>query len=250
MNEKRRWLRDILTPISRLHYFIWRLSKSKQTIVVNLQIGGRIEIRPQPTTDIMTAYEIFVAEAYEKPLQVPNIYPKFIVDIGANVGHSLIYWANLYPESKLIAFEPHPDHLLMIYKNLHQNSLLNRVLVVGSAVSNRNAKSFLTDNENESAVVDDYKPGTFSIKVRDLFEEIGNETVDLLKIDIEGGEYPIFADQRFEKLDVRMIVMEWHNTDEVPNGLDWSKQRLVSLGYQVTEGKLNYPTAGILWAWK
>jgi FkbM family methyltransferase len=250
MSKDMKWFRDALTPASRLRYLLWRVSKSNQTIVVNLQRGGRLEIRPQPTTDTITGYEIFSAEAYEKPQQVPTFSPKFIVDIGANVGHSLVYWANLYPESKLIAFEPHPEHLLMVYKNLQHNSLLNRVHVVGSAASNKNAKSFLTNNENESIVVDDYQAGVFQIKVRDLFEEIENETVDLLKMDIEGGEYPILADPRFEKLDARMIVLEWHNTPEVPNGLEWCKNRLVSLGYQVTAGKLTYPTAGILWAWK
>lgn len=250
ITQERKWLRDSLTPASRIKYLLWRLSKSKKTVVVNLEKEGKIEIRPQPTTDMVTGYEMFVAEAYKQPSAVPKISPNLIIDIGANVGYSLVYWANLYPNAKIVAFEPHPAHLEMIYKNIHHNSLSNKVKVIESAASNKNAQSFLTDNENESIVVDDYKSGTISIKVRDLFEEIGNEKIDLLKMDIEGGEYSILGDRRFEKLNVQTLVLEWHNTEKIDNGLEWSKTRLISLGYQVIEGQLNYEKAGILWGWK
>ncbi len=138
----------------------------------------------------------------------------------------------------------------MLYRHLELNALLNRVRVVGSAISNCNAECFLTDNENESVVVEKYKPGRLLIKVRDFFTEIGSQTIDLLKMDIEGGEYALLKDKRFETLDVRMLVLEWHDTAEISNGREWCSERLSSLGFNITDGEIRYAKAGILWAWK
>lgn len=247
---KKKWLRDILNPVDRFRYLLWRVSRSKTPILVSLQDNKKLVLRPAPTTDLATAYEIFINRAYYKPPQVPEPSPKFIVDVGANVGYSLLYWGYAYPTAQIIAFEPHPTHLLMLYRNLEINALLNRIRVVGSAVSNCNTESFLTDNENESVVVEKYESGRLPIKVRDFFTEIGSQTIDLLKMDIEGGEYPILKDPRFEKLNIRMIVLEWHDTDEIPNGREWCSERLSSLGFKIADGQLRYANAGILWAWK
>jgi FkbM family methyltransferase len=249
-DAKKKWLRDILNPFDRFRYLLWRASRSQMPIVVSLQDGTKLLLRPSPTTDLATAYELFIDRAYEKPMQVPEPSPGLIVDLGANVGYSVIHWAHIYPNARLVAFEPHPTHILMLYRHLELNAVLNRVQVVGSAASNCNAESFLTNDENESVVVEKYESGRLPIKVRDFFTEFGTQTIDLLKMDIEGGEYAILKDQRFETLDVRMIVLEWHNTAEISNGWQWCSERLSSLGYSLADGKLRYANAGILWAWK
>lgn len=208
----KKWLRDLLKPYDRWRYLLWRASHIKRYIIVTLQDGKKLIIRPKPTTDLATAHEIYIARAYKKPLQVPEPAPGLIVDLGANVGYSVVHWAYTYPTARLVAFEPHPAHLLILYRHLEINALLNRVQVEGSAVSNCNTESFLIDNENESAVVKTYEPGRLLIKVRDFFTEIRDQTIDLLKIDIEGGEYALLKDKRFETLDVKILVLEWHNT--------------------------------------
>jgi FkbM family methyltransferase len=249
-SSKKRWFRDILSLSSKIHYLLWRTLGGQKPILVKFEDGSKLEVRAKPKIDDMTAHEIFVAQTYEQPAVVPKIFPKLIVDVGANIGCSLIYWANLYPQAKLIAFEPNPENLLMLYKNLDHNSLMERVLVINSALSNKTGKAFLTNDENESMLADTAEGSTFPIVVRDFFEEIGQEKIDLLKIDIEGGEYPILLDQRFEQLSVQLLVMEWHNTSEIDNGFKWCSGRLKSMGYSVVEGKLNYENAGTLWAWK
>jgi Methyltransferase FkbM domain len=95
-----------------------------------------------------------------------------------------------------------------------------------------------------------YEPGRLPIKVRDFFTEIGCQPIGLLKMDIEGGEYAILSDRRFDTLDVRIIVLEWHNTQEVANGRQWCGERLSSLGFSIADGAIRYANAGIIWAWK
>lgn len=245
-----KWLRDLLRPADRLKYLLWRVSKSKKPVVVKLQDGKRLILRPRPTTDLGTAFEIFISQAYLRPAIVPEPKPELIVDLGANVGYSVLHWAQSYPTARLIAYEPHPVQLGILNRHLELNVLQSRVEVIGSAVSNTNAESFLTDDENESVLTVEDKPGRLPVTVRDFFKEIGSQRIDLLKMDIEGGEYSILSDDRFEKLDVRTIVMEWHNTDEVPDGRQWCIERLTSLDFKVSDGALRYDRAGMLWAWK
>ncbi|MBM3459544.1 MAG: FkbM family methyltransferase, partial [Armatimonadetes bacterium] len=44
-----------------------------------------------------------------------------------------------------------------------------------------------------------------------LMEQFGHPTIHLLKLDIEGAEYPVLADLVRSKLDVRQIVVEFHH---------------------------------------
>ena len=76
-------------------------------------------------------------------------------------------------------------------------------------------------------------------------------TIDLLKMDIEGSEYPLLADSRFERLDVKALVVEWHVTAEHPasEGRDWCLERLHQLGYQ-TQITCDEVDHGIIWAFR
>ena len=84
----------------------------------------------------------------------------------------------------------------------------------------------------------------------DFFEDVGAAPFDLLKLDIEGGEYAILGDDRFARLKPRRIALEWHTRPEVPDGRGWCVERLKGLGYQVTDGNLQHDGGGMLWAWQ
>jgi FkbM family methyltransferase len=246
----KKWLRDLLTPLSYLRYLLWRLSRSSKEIIVKLAKSKKIIIRPLPTNDLATAYEIFLDEAYQQPIEVPDISPELIVDIGANVGYSIIYFIQKYPNARLIAFEPLPIHLEIINKHLEVNQISNRVEVLEMAVSNTDSNMFIINKGCESVVIENFENDCLPIKVCDFFAFVGINKIDLLKMDIEGGEYSILNDERFEAINIRNIVLEWHNTESVINGHQWCSNRLTALGYKVVNGKLRYQNAGILWAWK
>jgi hypothetical protein len=57
-----------------------------------------------------------------------------MVDIGANIGAVLLYWASLSPSLSIHAYEPNPWALDTLRQNLVQNSLENRVQVFPEAV--------------------------------------------------------------------------------------------------------------------
>ncbi len=74
---------------------------------------------------------------------------------------------------------------------------------------------------------------------------------DLVKIDIEGGEWPLLTDPRFAALEVRALVIEYH-----PAGCPGPDPRaavtglLHAAGYRTQEIDDVPLGAGMLWAWR
>ena len=249
-----RRLRDLFRPADRLRYLLWRAASRGEALEVGLADGRRLAMRPPPAKDLMTAYELLLAGAYDPPAELPDPRPvRTLVDVGANVGYSLVLFAAQFPEAQILAFEPHPAHLELVYRHVVANGLTDRVLVVGAAAAARDGLAYLTDREYESAVVAGPGPGRLPIRLRDFFGEVealGPRTIDLLKVDIEGGEYELIDDPRFERLDIRTIVLEWHNTPDRPDGKSWCRDRLAGLGFELAAGALDYGTSGVLWGWR
>lgn len=242
-------LRDQLTRLSWLRYLAWRALPRGRRLTVRLRSGERLMLRPPPATDLDTAFELFVAEVYQPPFPVEPEATRRIVDVGANCGHSLIFWARHYPRAHLVAFEPHPVHLDVMEHNVALNALGGRLTLHRAAAGTRQGEVEFLDAENCSTIVEAPPEGrTLRVPLVDFFEAVGSEPIDLLKIDIEGGEYPLLSDPRFARLKVRNLVMEWHRTAERPDGKAWCERKLAELGYEVRPGIWTNEVNGLLWA--
>ena len=64
--------------------------------------------------DVTTLFQIFFAKEYKVP---SDLSPDFIIDCGANIGFSAIYFANEFPTSKIIALEPDKQNFGFLQKN-------------------------------------------------------------------------------------------------------------------------------------
>lgn len=248
--------RDVLTNGSRLRYMSWRLSHSREPITLALRSGPRIIMRPQPARDFGVAYDIFFNSMYGWPLTDGPAPPEgacHIVDVGANVGYSVLEWARRFPNGRIEAFEPHPRHLALIKAHVKLNALDARVTLHESAAGCAPRDAVLVDagpssfvpNQPPSLSPDDGLP----IHVSDFFETVDPQPIDLLKLDAEGAEYSLLADPRFGDLQVRAIVMEFHHRADGRDGGQWCTERLGRMGYRsailsrdrVTDG-------GLMWA--
>jgi FkbM family methyltransferase len=68
-----------------------------------------------------------------------------------------------------------------------------------------------------------------------LMRELGHEYLDVLKLDIEGGEYDVLADLLAESLPVRQLLVEFHhNFPTIPFARTESAVReLIAAGYEL-----------------
>src|SRR5579864_5909313 len=96
-------------PRVGLPTFTWpmRVHLNKQDIPVYLRAG---------TSDYSILKQIFVDDEYEPLRNLDG--PKCIIDCGANVGFSSLYFARLYPSAHILAIEPDEENAAVFLRNL------------------------------------------------------------------------------------------------------------------------------------
>ena len=226
-------------------YLVWRVLRLRCRLEVRLKTGERILFRPFPAEDHAAARSVFVFQEYAAPCQTARPMRR-IVDLGAHIGCSCLFWLRVYPGCRVEAFEPHPAHVEILRENLQRNGVLDRVKLHEAAAGVREGSMFLSNQGVSSRLSADYRPGHHRVEVVDFFETVGCTPIDLLKIDVEGSEYALLADARFSALQTHAIVMEWHPTVMHPAecGAAWCRQQLTRFGYEVAQHK------GLIWAWR
>lgn len=157
---------------------------------------------------IFTVYETFNDQDY----YVPGVDGREVVDIGAGVGDTAIYFAKL-GASKVIAVEPLPVLVKEIEENLKINGLEERVVVINAALGSSKGKIRVPKDYNIYYSFA-YKPnGEGEIEIDKItLSDILRMTSDpyCLKMDCEGCEYDVIMNdyenlKKFEKL-----VFEFH----------------------------------------
>lgn len=263
-NQPQQRFRDLLASPSVAPFLLWRARGEKGDIDVTLKDGPRLLVRGH-TNDYHTAMEIFCWRQYDLPADVRLDNVRQIIDVGANVGYSLLYFAQKYPDAHITAFEPHPEHLARIRAHLEANRLSDRVTLIEAAAGTQEAQAFLSDEGAGSAV---QGSGGLPIAIVDFYANLPDGKIDILKMDIEGGEYALLSDPRFPGVAerTRCIALEWHRcvvmeygkgaaaaADASPpvaitDGADWCRRRLTGLGFRIIEGGVQYGVAGTFWA--
>ena len=124
----------------------------------------------------------------------------YFLDIGANFGLYSLQFANLYPNLKIVAWEPDKRNYAQFQSNILLNRLHNKITCHNQGASNKkNVVKFLQNNGNNTGQsrIENTKPS--STKDNKFSEaEINVDTVDnifkkkgykiLIKIDVEGHE--------------------------------------------------------------
>ncbi len=259
-------LREKMTLPSRVRYLLWRAGLTGKEVVVRLATGQLIVLDRSMQMSSGTAYEVFVSDVYRSPRKLDPRLVRRIVDVGANVGFSVAYFAAVYPSARIDAFEPHPAHLATLRKTVGLNLLCDRVNIRPVAVGCEAGEFALIDAGVCSNILNARSAhGSVSgsdiinVRVVDFFSEIAGNRVDLLKMDCEGAEYDILMDRRFTEIEVKAIVLEWHATTARPKADREILHRLQSVGWHVvpTSPEFPYPVpnlgilrAGMLWAYR
>jgi FkbM family methyltransferase len=229
-------LRDVMTPTSRLRYLAWRAFGVPETLTVRLMAGQRIFLRREaarePVDDAGVAREVFVEEPYRSPRPLDRLSVKRLVDVGANVGYSILYFLREYPQAIIDAFEPHPLHCAQIESHLGANCESRRVHIHPVAVGSKAGCAKLSDEGVGSHLVSSAGAG-LTVEVVDFFAWAGASEIDLLKLDCEGAEYDLVMDERFRTLKAKTIVLEWHATESHPEAERDILTRLESLGFEI-----------------
>ncbi len=236
-------------------YLLWRLFCSRKPVVVKTLQGQSLVLRPPPADDLVAAVEVFNVAIINllKPLPKNSIrfrgsLPKYGT-IGANVGYSMLFFAQRFPTAKISCFEPIPEHIEQLHRHVAINQLVKRVDIVGAAAGNRNhSMRFFVDGICSKATEEE---GAQTIVVRkvDVFSRVSQSPVRLLKIDIEGAEFE-FAGRRSIRLSTLPVRCRRvaHKSQQRPHAEADCRGILLEKGNQVLDGNAKDGSCGIIWA--
>jgi FkbM family methyltransferase len=161
--------------------------------------------------------EIFVNQMYSFRAETKT---PVIVDCGANIGMSCAYFKELFPESKVVAFEADPTIAKVLANNIKINDIRGVEIVEKAVWVDDNGVDFSSDGADGGAI---HGPGKSikvpSVRLRQRIEEIDG-TIDMLKIDVEGAETDVLIDSQQALDRVRHIFVEFHAWRDRPQRLD------------------------------
>lgn len=142
-----------------------------------------------------------------------------VLDIGANIGASAIYFANLYPNARIVALEPSrkPFALLRIntlgrkairpYPIGLYDATVRRQMFTGrpDAVANSVFRNALSGEATEEIQL---------VAAGHFLERAGIPQPDIIKIDTEGGEVPIMTSMPEVFRRAKAIYLEYHSESD------------------------------------
>lgn len=165
--------------------------------------------------DVTTLFQIFFAKEYNVPLTKE---PEVIVDCGANIGLSAVYFAQKYPSAKIIAIEPDKTNFDFLVRNTKH---YGNVICLNKAVWSKPAELAMVNRQNgnwaiQTVVADAHQDNKVSaVSLNNIIDEFRIDRIDLLKIDIEGAEKELFSrDYKYWLSRTGVLTIELH-TDEI-----------------------------------
>jgi FkbM family methyltransferase len=159
--------------------------------------------------DLFVLHEVLVTECYEIPRGL-GIEPTMIVDLGANVGITTLYYARRFPAARFVCVEPDPANAALLRRNV--DHLGDRVVVIEAAITARSGVVAFDDSGWSWGV--QLRAGgaggraVAGLSMPDLMARIGAPSVDLVKIDIENGVAGLFEADRGWLARVRAMIVE------------------------------------------
>jgi FkbM family methyltransferase len=172
------------------------------------------------TSDIATYMQIFRDLEYE----LPDVEcATTIIDCGANIGLSAIFFAQRYPGADIIAIEPEETNFRLLKRN---TSPYGRIVPLQAALWRSNGTIDVVDpgegkwayrvaQAHDAQDVRVNGQRVEAVTVDTVMERFGLSHVDILKMDIEGAEKEVFEGAPPWLSKVGMIAVELHDRFKV-----------------------------------
>lgn len=164
------------------------------------------------TTDLSIYEQILLRGQYD--FDLPSA-ARTIVDAGANIGMSSIFYAHRFPNAKIIAVEAEASNFAMLVKNVA--AYPNIVPIHAALWSTDGDISVGAPDPSTGAhgkwgfvTREGTGPRVRAVTMRTLMAESSIDSIDLLKVDIEGAETEVFQKSEWMH-QVDCFVIELHD---------------------------------------
>ena len=191
--------------------FWWKAKRKTFGEIRASRWNTSFRLRPD-STDYDTYEHVFVLKEYDFPIPFE---PRLIIDGGANIGLSALYFARRFPEATILAVEPDPANCALLQHNTRDQKRVEAIqggLWPSSGhlrIKDKSADANAFQVEWSESPTSDSMP---AVSIAELLQKSGQQTIDILKLDIEGAEKELFR-TGFESWlpKTRLLIVELHD---------------------------------------
>jgi FkbM family methyltransferase len=167
--------------------------------------------------------QVIIEEEYSKLLLMQNHEKEnlVIIDAGANIGCTSLWFASYFPNAVIYAIEADASNFRYLEKNIRENKLSQSVLIYFNALWKDNSvlnisNSLRVGKEDSRRIILGNEENDNSVKgitLSDLNELVCGRRIDISKMDIEGAESELFPDLEHAKVfldSIDILAVELH----------------------------------------
>lgn len=216
------WIREVAGMRGVLQVVREKLGADPGLVAVRRdELAHPVSLRVR-STDVATFQQIFAQREYAFDVRRQ---PRTIIDAGANVGFASVFFANRYPNARIIALEPERSNFELLVLNA---APYPNIVTVHGALWDDDTQVNLLDTGAGNWGFMTQEPGqdssehhgtimgvvpTFTVST--LMKKYGLDHVDILKIDIEGAEREVFAAAGAWISSVDSLIAELHERRKI-----------------------------------
>ncbi len=171
----------------------------------NTEYPVRLRLR---TSDVSLYSDVLVGQGYDIPLATDA---STIVDLGANIGLTAIFYACKYPKAKVIAVEAEASNYDLMLENIapYPNivpihaAIWDKDGTIGVGGSAHGKWGFVVGEQELEEQVR-------AVSIPTLMREAGITSIDILKVNIEGAEKELFESSSSWIGKVNVVVVDLH----------------------------------------
>ncbi|MFN8358258.1 MAG: FkbM family methyltransferase [Spirosomataceae bacterium] len=147
-------------------------------------------------SDLQVVLELAAGDIYR--LSSLTWKPDIVIDGGGNIGLFTLAASALWTEAQFICYEPVPENVKVIKKNILLNKLENRVKTVSAALggNNRQETFYLREaiqSSFKSTIDFDKAIKVDVLRLSEIYSKLKPKKI-LIKLDIEGAEFEVLED--------------------------------------------------------
>jgi FkbM family methyltransferase len=169
-----------------------------------------------PSSDVEVFRQIFINNEYK--IEV-NRDPEFIVDAGANIGIASVYFANQFPNARILAIEPEKENFEVLVKNVKAYPNVQPVLgalwgesaeveVVDRGLGNWGFMIETSSDRQTASKSSHQKVEGMTVDM--ILDRYDVQKISILKLDIEGAELEVFRNSSSWIDRIDSLIIELH----------------------------------------
>jgi FkbM family methyltransferase len=173
---------------------------------VELRDGVRLQYRLN-SGDIQGMREIWLEGVYRLPFPVTN---GVLVDLGANIGFTSVWLTKKYGFRRVIAVEPDSANAALVRKNFELNGIPGTVVEAAVGPQDGTAKFQALADSNAGRLSSEGRDTVAVMSMKSIVDLFQLSQLDLVKMDIEGGEQALLAGPAEWLNHAKAIIAEFH----------------------------------------